>query len=73
MADSATSKHSSRRERDPDRKSKKRRKHDDHGGKHKHRKKDISDHNIHIVDDDPDDGDMWVEKNIDMDGEKASV
>ncbi|KAG6897766.1 hypothetical protein C0992_011435 [Termitomyces sp. T32_za158] len=77
MADSSTSKHSSRRERsrerDSNRKSKKRRKHDDHGGKHKHRKKDKSDHNIHIVDDDPDDDDMWVEKNIDMDGEKASV
>ncbi|KAG6868226.1 hypothetical protein C0993_006002 [Termitomyces sp. T159_Od127] len=64
MTESSTSKHSSRRERsrerDPDRKSKKRRKHDDHGGKHKSRKKDKSDHNIHIVDDDPDDDDMWV-------------
>ncbi|KAG6903266.1 hypothetical protein C0995_000161 [Termitomyces sp. Mi166 len=76
MTDSTTSRHSSRRERsrerDSDRKSKKRRKHDDHGGKHKHRKKDDkSDHNVHIVDDDPDDDDMWVEKNIDMDGEKV--
>ncbi|KAG6832004.1 hypothetical protein H0H92_006040 [Tricholoma furcatifolium] len=73
MADSASSKHSSRRERsrerDADKKSKKRRKHDDDGRKHKHRKKDKS--HVHIVDDDPDDDDMWVEKNIDMDGEKV--
>ncbi|KAG6910699.1 hypothetical protein DXG01_008743 [Tephrocybe rancida] len=76
MADFATSKHSSRRdrsrERDSERKSKKRRKHDDEGRKHKHRKKDKSSNdNVHIVDDDPDDDDMWVEKNIDMDGEKV--
>ncbi|KAH0586099.1 hypothetical protein H2248_007370 [Termitomyces sp. 'cryptogamus'] len=74
MTESATSKGSSRRERsrerDTDRKSKKQKKHNDHGGKHKHRSKNNSYHNVHIVDDDPDD-DMWVEKNIDMDGERV--
>ncbi|KAG6845123.1 hypothetical protein H0H87_000550 [Tephrocybe sp. NHM501043] len=73
MVDSVTSKHSSHRdrsrERDSARKSKKR-KHDDEGRKHKHRKKDKSGVHVRIVDDDPDDDDMWVEKNIDMDGEK---
>jgi hypothetical protein len=26
---------------------------------------------MHVVDDDVDDEDMWVEKNVDMDGEKV--
>ncbi|KAG6819995.1 hypothetical protein H0H93_006698 [Arthromyces matolae] len=75
MADSVKSKHPSRhdrsRERDTDRKSKKRRKHDDNTREHKHRKKEKTDRNLRIVDDDPDDDDMWVEKNIDMEGEKV--
>ncbi|KAG6841263.1 hypothetical protein C0991_000403 [Blastosporella zonata] len=75
MADLTTSKHSSRRNRsrsrDSENKSKKRRKHDDEGRKHKHRKKDKSGDHVHIVDDDPNDDDMWVEKNIDMEGEKV--
>ncbi|KAF9464145.1 CwfJ C-terminus 1-domain-containing protein-like protein [Collybia nuda] len=57
-------------ERDVEKKSKKRRKHDDTGRKHKHRKKG-SDSNLRIVDDDVNDDDMWVEKNIDMDGERV--
>jgi len=51
-------------------KTKKRRKKEDPGRKRKHRRKG-SDDNLQIVDDDPNDDDMWVEKNIDMDGEKV--
>ncbi|KAF7297774.1 Complexed with Cdc5 protein cwf19 [Mycena kentingensis (nom. inval.)] len=64
MDEPSSSKHK-RSKHDPERKSKKRSKHDDDGGrKHKKSKK------LRIVDDDPDDEDMWVEKNIDMDGER---
>ena len=49
---------------------KKRRKKEDQGRKRKHRRKGSGD-NVQIVDDDPNDDDMWVEKNIDMDGEKV--
>jgi hypothetical protein len=58
-------------DKDSERKSKKRRKHDQDGRKHKHRRKDSD--KLHIVDDDPNDDDMWVEKNIDMDGERVSI
>ena len=61
------------REKDSERKHKKRRKDDDNdegSRKTKHRKKD-SGRKLKIVDDDPDDEDMWVEKNIDMDGERV--
>ncbi|KAF9454844.1 hypothetical protein P691DRAFT_770356 [Macrolepiota fuliginosa MF-IS2] len=68
--------HDKDKDRDTDRKHKKRRKHEnDYEGssrKHKHRKKDggkKEDH-LSIVDDDADE-DMWVEKNIDMDGERV--
>ncbi|KAF5360647.1 hypothetical protein D9756_004848 [Leucocoprinus leucothites] len=60
-----------------DRKHKKRRKHDDdHEGssrKHKHRRKDKEEKEGHlsIVDDDVNGDDMWVEKNIDMEGERV--
>ncbi len=61
-----------------DRKHKKRRKHeddleDDTGRKHKHRKKDkgTKEEKLEIVDDDVSDDGMWVEKNIDMDGERV--
>ncbi|KAF8237164.1 hypothetical protein L208DRAFT_1421678 [Tricholoma matsutake] len=57
-------------EKDSERKSGKRRKHKDDGGKYKHRRKG-SNSKLQIVDDDPNDDDMWVEKNIDMDGEKV--
>jgi hypothetical protein len=70
MVDDATTKRS--RDKGSERKSKKRRKRDEDGGKRKHRKKD-SDAKLHIVDDDPNDDDMWVEKNIDMDGERVSI
>jgi len=62
------------REKDSERKHKKRRKGDDNdegSRKTKHRKKD-SGRKLKIVDDNPDDEDMWVEKNIDMDGELVS-
>jgi hypothetical protein len=42
--------------------------------KHKHHSKKSSKKNedhLHVVDDDVDDEDMWVEKNVDMDGEKV--
>jgi len=70
---------------DPDRKHKKRRKHDDEDEgsgskhkKHKHSKKDKDkdrkrdkdgENKMQIVDDDPTDDGMWVEKDITMDGE----
>lgn len=62
------------REKDSERKHRKRRKDDDNdegSRKTKHRKKD-SGRKLKIVDDNPDDEDMWVEKNIDMDGERVS-
>jgi hypothetical protein len=62
---------------DLDRKHKKRRKHEDDyegsGRRHKLRKKDKGTKGAHlaIVDDDVDDADIWVEKNIDMEGERV--
>lgn len=63
------------RDKDEEKKSKKRHRHDrddeDSGRmskKHKHRKEE----GLTVVDDDLDEGDMWVEKNIDMDGERVS-
>ena len=51
---------------DDENRSKKQHKHEkEHDRKRKHDKK------LKIVDDDPDE-DMWVEKNIDMDGEHVS-
>lgn len=67
------------RNKDTERKHKKRRKHeDDHEGsgrQHKHRRKEKGDKAVHlsIVDDDVNDDDMWVEKNIDMEGERVRV
>lgn len=59
------------REKDDDKKSKKRHKHhdDDKGGKHKHKRKRTDDGKSHIRDEDMDE-DVWVEKNIDMEGEQ---
>lgn len=70
---------------DPDRKHKKRRKHEDDGEeegshrKHKHRKKDGEkrrdkggESRMEIVDDNPSDDNLWVEKDIDMGGERVS-
>ncbi|KAI0075064.1 hypothetical protein K474DRAFT_1664650 [Panus rudis PR-1116 ss-1] len=66
--DATSSKHRSSRD-DREHKSKKRRK-DDGEGKSKKKRKDRKTDTLHIVDDDPDDEDMWEEKNIDMDGEQ---
>ncbi|TFK91929.1 hypothetical protein K466DRAFT_659656 [Polyporus arcularius HHB13444] len=64
-------KRSSKHNKD-DREHKSKRKHksekDDSSSTRKRSRKDNGDH-LHIVDEDPDD-DMWVEKNIDMDGER---
>ncbi|KAJ6584817.1 CwfJ C-terminus 1-domain-containing protein-like protein [Mycena capillaripes] len=59
-------KRSRKEKEDPDRKSKKRSKHADEDSPRKHKKS----KKLKIVDDDPDDDDLWVEKNIDMDGER---
>lgn len=70
---------------DHHRKHKKRRRHEDddegsrHHGKHKHSRKDKEskrdaqgENKMTIVDDDPNDKDLWVEKDIGMDGERVS-
>ncbi|KAI0632175.1 CwfJ C-terminus 1-domain-containing protein-like protein [Trametes polyzona] len=65
------SKHKHRHDKDSDREHKSKRRHHDKSDKESSRKrsrKDDSDR-LHIVDDDPNDDDMWVEKNIDMEGE----
>jgi hypothetical protein len=51
-------------------KSKKREHHGESDNRRKHKKHKVKDADIRVVDDDLD-GDMWVEKNIDMDGEKV--
>ena len=61
--------------RESDRKHKKRRKCDNDyegGWKHKHREKDEENH-LAIVDNDKNDDDMWVEKNIDMEGKQVCI
>jgi hypothetical protein len=40
--------------------------------KKEHKKKRKDESKTRIVDDDPNDEDLWVEKNIDMDGERVS-
>lgn len=70
-------KHSSRDKDEEQKSTKKRHRHDrdedDHGAhkskKHKHRK----DEALTVVDHDLNEDDMWVEKNIDMDGERVSL
>ena len=71
-----SSKHKKHRDSDTDRKHKKRRKHDDNDDvdryrKHKHRKRDKDEGKVNIVDD-GDDENLWVEKDMDMDGERVS-
>lgn len=65
-----SSKHKHRHDKD-DRghKSKRRHKSEKDESSRKRSRKDGGDH-LHIVDEDPDD-DMWIEKNIDMDGERV--
>lgn len=75
--DHKRSKHKHRKERDDEgeKKSKKRTKHED-DTERKHRKKrkhETKDSGSRVVDDDVDDEDMWVEKNIDMEGEKVRI
>lgn len=62
------SKHKRSRMDDSDRKGKKRSKHADEDSSRKHKKS----KKLRVVDDDPDD-DLWVEKNIDMDGERVRI
>ena len=49
------------------------RRHKDDKSEHKTRKRHRDEHHkkVRVIDDDPDE-DMWVEKNIDMDGERVS-
>ncbi len=70
-------KHKSKRKehKDPDRHSKKRHKDRDEDGNRRHHKKkkresEAKTDGVRVVDDDDGD-DMWVEKNIDMDGERV--
>lgn len=66
------SKHKHRHDSD-DREHKSKRRHRDKADKESSRKRSRKDDggHLHIVDDDANDEDMWVEKNIDMDGEKV--
>jgi len=61
------------KDKDKDRKhkSKKRDRHDA-DDKRKHKKRKEKEAVVRVVDDDLDGDDMWVEKNIDTDGKKAS-
>ena len=68
-AASASSKAKHKRSHDKDRSSSSRKR-----AKHKHHSKKSSKKNedhLHVVDDDVYGEDMWVEKNVDMDGEKV--
>jgi len=72
------SKHEKHKDSDSDRKHKKRAREEEEGKgsrkKHKHRKskgKERGEHKVEIVDDDPNDEGMWVEKDITMDGERV--
>jgi hypothetical protein len=67
--DEPRSKHKRSRKEDPDRKGKKRSKRAEEDSPRKHKKSKT----LRIVDDDPDDDELWVEKNIDMDGERVSI
>jgi hypothetical protein len=52
-------------------KSKKRDHHAESDDRRKHKKRKDNEAVVRVVDDDLDGQDMWVEKNIDIDGEKA--
>ena len=66
-ASSSRSKHKRSHDKDRDSSSRKRAKHKHHSKKSSKKSED----HLHVVDDDVDDEDMWVEKNVDMDGEKV--
>ena len=59
------SRHKQRHEKDDRERSKRKHKSQNEGSRKRSRKEDK--HHSHIVEDDPDE-DLWVEKNIDMDG-----
>ncbi|PIL22586.1 hypothetical protein GSI_15275 [Ganoderma sinense ZZ0214-1] len=64
-----SSKHKHRHDKDNrEHKSKRKHKSDKEGSSRKRSRKDTADH-VHVLDDDVNDEDMWVEKNIDMEGE----
>lgn len=64
--------HSSKdKDRERKHKSKKRDRHGDADDRRKHKKRKEKEAVVRVVDDDLDGEDMWVEKNIDMDGDKA--
>ena len=63
---SSKSKHKRLHDKDRGSNSRKRAKHKHHG-----KKPSKNEDHLHVVDDDVDDEDMWVEKNVDMDGEKV--
>ncbi|KAK0504029.1 CwfJ C-terminus 1-domain-containing protein-like protein [Armillaria luteobubalina] len=67
--DNKRSKHKHSHGHDTERHSKKRHKHDD-SRRQKKKRKHGEDKVTNILDEDPGDEDMWVEKNIDMDGER---
>ena len=68
-----SSRHARSGDKDPDQKTKRRHKHQDEGGcsSKKRKRKEKERDKPHITDGDLDDEDMWVEKNIDMDGERV--
>ncbi|OBZ68794.1 Pre-mRNA-splicing factor cwf19 [Grifola frondosa] len=63
-----TKKSSKHRHANHEHKSKRRHKSDEEGSRKRHRKDDNA--HFHIVDDDPFDDEVWIEKNIDMGGEE---
>lgn len=73
-ADGHSPKHKRSREKDAERTSKKRHKKDEDSRTSKKRKGKVrSDAKLRITDDDLNEEDMWVEKNIDMDGTRVSA
>jgi len=67
VTSSSKSKHKRSHDKDRDSSSRKRAKHKHHGKKSSKKNED----HLHVVDDDVDDEDLWIEKNVDMDGEKV--
>ncbi|KAK0244204.1 CwfJ C-terminus 1-domain-containing protein-like protein [Armillaria nabsnona] len=68
--DTKRSKHKHSHDHDTERHSKRRHKHDDDSRRHKKKRKHGEEKGTKILDEGPGDEDMWVEKNIDMDGER---
>ncbi|KAH0832186.1 CwfJ C-terminus 1-domain-containing protein-like protein [Lanmaoa asiatica] len=70
MGEGRSSKSKRNRDKDGEHSTKKKHKssHRESSKKHRHHAHD----SVHITDDDPNDDDMWVEKNIDIDGDRVS-